>query len=468
MIKAHYILSLAILYSHFTYGQNIQSQWQELYQKSWQQVPYTVTQNELHQYPMTLLKSSAVYPNFTQVDWNDLRLIEHVSTICKFASSSKPIVQQAIEFELKVCNQQLLPVNWFLTNKPLHPAGGSFADRYLESHDDLSPDFLNELSKFTTLSNPMHPLHDKLKLLSESGSDALINGYRAWLEGDTLWLSNETGWKAVPASIWQPLADQKKLTLKGKSCTLVYSNLCISEKQPSSVSLQIIFLIVSLLSASFFARLSFLKHKQRREKRFILQLLTHELRTPITSLGLTVDMFRDSFDRLDEETQDTFWRLSADYQRLEQLTENSKTYLSVSGKEGLMRQHASIADWLAYYCEKNQVTYSLNQDKHLKLPYYWLAICLENLIINAKQHGMGEVMVKVTVSTNLYIEVSDHGEFPSRWRRLFKRKKHNTKNMGIGLEIVAHLIKIMNGRLTILRNPTRCIMELPYEHNSAD
>ena len=81
MIKAHYILSLAILYSHFTYGQNIQSQWQELYQKSWQQVPYTVTQNELHQYPMTLLKSSAVYPNFTQVDWNDLRLIEHVSTI---------------------------------------------------------------------------------------------------------------------------------------------------------------------------------------------------------------------------------------------------------------------------------------------------------------------------------------------------------------------------------------------------
>lgn len=468
MIWRHYILSLVSLFSHFAHGKNIQNQWQELYQKTWQKAAYTLTQNELNQYPTALLKSSAAYPNFEQVDWKDLRLINHVAAGCQFALSDKPDVQQAIEFELAMCNQKSLPVDWFYTNKQLHPAGGSFVDRYLKSHYTPNADLPTELLKLTTLSNPLHPLHNKLGLLSASGRDALVNGYRAWLEGETLWLASDTGWKAVPASIWQPLANQANLTLKGESCILGYSNLCISEGSPSTISLQMILLIVSLLSASFFARLSFLKHKQRRERRFILQLLTHELRTPITSLGLTVDMFRDNLDRLDESTQDTFWRLASDYQRLVQLTENSKTYLSASGEEGLLRQRASIADWLDYYCEKNQVAYSLNRDEQLHLPYYWLAICLENLIKNAKQHGVGEVRVKATVSTNLIIEVSDHGKFPSRWQRLFQLKRSNPNNMGIGLEIVAHLIKMMNGKITILHNPTRCILELPYEYNFAN
>jgi hypothetical protein len=40
--------------------------------------------------------------------------------------------------------------------------------------------------------------------------------------------------------------------------------------------------------------------------------------------------------------------------------------------------------------------------------------------------------------------------------------------MGIGLDIVKHLMKMANGKLIILRNPTRCILELPYEDHSAD
>lgn len=468
MVWRNYILILASLFSHFVHGQNIQNQWQDLYQKTWQKAGYTLTQNELSQYPTALLKSSAVYPNFEQVGWEDLRLINHVAISCQFALSDKPVVQQALEFELSICNQEILSVDWFNANKHHHPAGGSFADRYLESHYISNTDLPTELLKFTTLSNPLHPLHSQLVMLSVSGRDALLNGYRAWLEAETLWLAGETGWKAVPATIWQPLANQANLTLNGESCTLGYSNLCISEKSRSAISLQMILLIVTLLFACFLTRLALLKHKQRRERRFILQLLTHELRTPITSLGLTVDMFRHNFDNLDESSQDIFWRLVSDYQRLAQLTENSKTYLSASKKEGLMCQRASIAGWLDYHCEKNQVTYYLNQDEQLYLPYYWLAICLENLIKNAKQHGAGEVMVKATVSTNLSIEVSDHGKFPSRWQRLLQRKRSDSSNMGIGLEIVAHLIKIMNGKIIILHNPTRCILELPYEHNSAD
>ncbi len=59
------------------------------------------------------------------------------------------------------------------------------------------------------------------------------------------------------------------------------------------------------------ARSVYDRYQQRRERQFILQLLTHELRTPIASLGLTVEMLRNQFDSLDEGTQDVLWRLLA-------------------------------------------------------------------------------------------------------------------------------------------------------------
>ncbi|MEF1263024.1 DUF3404 domain-containing protein, partial [Vibrio harveyi] len=195
----------------------------------------------------------------------------------------------------------------------MHPAGGGYADRYLKKYNNIEPQSLMAIAPFTTISNPINPLHRKLGPLSPQGRDALLNGYRAWLEADTLWLGNESGLKAVSASVWQPLAQKANLSLQGENCAFTYSNLCIAERNTSTISWQIVLTLLGGICLAFIARLSFLKHKQRREKRFILQLLTHELRTPITSLGLTVDMFRHQFDDMDETLQDTFWRLVSDY-----------------------------------------------------------------------------------------------------------------------------------------------------------
>ncbi|CFW11397.1 his Kinase A domain protein [Vibrio cholerae HC-46B1] len=61
-----------------------------------------------------------------------------------------------------------------------------------------------------------------------------------------------------------------------------------------------------------------------------MQLLTHELRTPITSLGFTVESLRSQFDELSPKAQESLWRLMADHQRLAQLSETSSHYLSPS------------------------------------------------------------------------------------------------------------------------------------------
>ncbi|MGR5388996.1 DUF3404 domain-containing protein [Vibrio crassostreae] len=445
-------------------AQSLQDKWQTLYQLTWQSSPILISQQELAQYPKVLLHESSRYPNFNHFSWDDIATLASIQDHCRAIENNNPSLHDAIEFELTLCQQQALDSVWFAAHSKRHPAGGSFADRYLAVY----PDGSEQIRPFLSIANPQHPLYSKLKTLTAQGKEALLNGYRAWQQDDVLWLSGEQGWKAIPLDVWQPIAEQQELSLTGDTCTFRYSNMCLSE--PSNDNLIMKTLIFSLLLTllSGLGRVLYLRTKQRKERQFVLQLLTHELRTPIASLSLTVEMFRNRYDDFSDETQSAVWRLISDYQRLSQLTENSKVYLSSDQSEPLLKQNASLEEWLDHVCVKHNISYQCEaRELELNLPYYWLTICLDNLIKNAKQHGRGEVLVQVKLGDKLTIEVQDEGHFPSPIQRLMSSvtpsKTHKQDNMGIGLTIVEHLIKQADGRLIILRNPTRCILEIAYE-----
>ncbi|WP_139686033.1 ATP-binding protein [Vibrio tasmaniensis] len=450
-------------------AQSLQDKWQTLYQLSWQSSPIFVSQQELTQYPKALLQESSRYPDFNKFSWGDIAELASIQDHCQAIESTNPSLSDAIEFELALCREQTLDSIWFAAHSKRHPAGGSFADRYVARYPESS----EQIRPFLSISNPLHPLYSRLESLTNNGQEALLNGYRAWQQGDVLWLSGEQGWKAIPSKVWEPIADQQQVTLSGENCSFRYSNLCLSESNNDTIFMKIMIISLLVVLLSILGRSLYLKTKQRKERQFILQLLTHELRTPITSLGLTVEMFRNRYDDFSDETQNAVWRLISDYQRLSQLTENSKVYLSSDQSEPLLKQNASLEEWLDHVCEKHNVEYQCeSSDVELNLPYYWLTICLDNLIKNARQHGQGKVLVKVELTDKLTIEVQDEGHFPSPIQRLMSRitpsETHRQDNMGIGLTIVEHLIKQANGRLIILRNPTRCILEIAYEHPTAD
>ncbi|MBE8566691.1 ATP-binding protein [Vibrio sp. OPT20] len=450
-------------------AQSLQDKWQTLYQLSWQSSPILVSQQELAQYPKALLQESSRYPDFNQFSWEDIAALASIQDHCRAIENANPSLNDAIEFELAVCQEQPLDSIWFAAHSKRHPAGGSFADRYLAAY----PDVTEQIRPFLSLTNPQHPLYNKLENLSAQGREALLSGYRAWQQDDVLWLSGEQGWKAIPLNVWQPIAERQEVSLTGETCTFRYSNVCLSEPSNDNLIMKTLIFTLLLTLISGLGRVLYLRTKRRKERQFVLQLLTHELRTPITSLGLTVEMFRNRYDDFSDETQNAVWRLISDYQRLSQLTENSKVYLSADQSEPLLKQNASLEEWLDHVCEKHNIEYQCDSsDAELNLPYYWLTICLDNLIKNAKQHGIGEVLVKVELADKLRIEVQDEGHFPSFLQRFVSRAtpniNHRQDNMGIGLTIVEHLMKQANGRLIILRNPTRCILEIAYEHPTAD
>ncbi len=126
------------LLSCLAHGETLQNRWQDLYQNTWQNTPYALTQNELSRYPPALLKSSALYPDFKTFTWHDLRLLNAAATHCQSIKSDNAKLNRAIEFELALCRGKQLKPDWFSSNDVMHPAGGGYADRYLKNIITLS------------------------------------------------------------------------------------------------------------------------------------------------------------------------------------------------------------------------------------------------------------------------------------------------------------------------------------------
>lgn len=454
---------------------DLQSLWQQFYQQADQLAPQQkISQTEINHYPKLLLLSNSQYPDFSQLKWQEIQKLWQARQNCRVDQpyQANANLKDAIEFELALCQKRPLADSWFnkqLNNKALlHPSGGSFADRYLASLDQTTANsFLVQHQNQLTLANKAHPLHPLLSELEPKGVDALLSGYRAYLsKKNTLWLNNESGWKAIAVNQWQPLAQAMKLQIVNSptaSCSFRYSNLCLNITTPESQWSRWALALCSLIITYLVFRSLHQRRQDTKERQFILQLLTHELRTPITSLGLTVELFRDQFDNLNDHTQQAVWRLMADHQRLAQLTETSTGYLTTNSDVQFPRQRADITDWLDHCLGKYQLPYSINEEHELELPYYWLGICLDNLIKNAQQHGKGEITIDVQVDKVLRIQVSDRGHFPNFIQRWFNIVPPSSRqaNMGIGLTIVSRLMKKMGGRLICQRKPTRCILELP-------
>ncbi|MCX4028482.1 DUF3404 domain-containing protein [Endozoicomonas sp. SM1973] len=431
----------------------------------------TITQQRLNQYPVALLLPSALYPDLTRYSWQQIAGLHHLNKTCAEPKGIE-LPARAKEFELALCRQQLLPINWFKQGELNHPAGGSYAGRYLKSVAKFevtppSAEVKVKLSQLLVLGNSDHPLHDQLMPLGPEGLNSLLNLHQWYLHPDgSLWFYNENGISQYENNIWLAVAKNNAIDLVFKSntniCQLAPGNFCIQEKPTVSFIRIILEGGLVLLSIFLLTKLLLNRYLEAKERGFILQLLTHELRTPIASLAMTVEQFRDAFDELSPSLQDSFSRLTFDYQRLKQLTNTSQGYLSEGKKSFLDSQPILLSEWLEYLCAKYNIVYSLDQDNHCHLPVYWLGICLENLIRNSLEYGKPPIRLLVThMNKYLVITVQDAGDIPSTYLYKLIRSNHQLRGMGIGLRLVKRIIKQLGGKLKINKCPTRFTIEYP-------
>ncbi len=429
-------------------------------------------------YPTRLLTPESMLPQTSVYPLRDIQRLYSLAQSCTGKLPLSPLVTEPLVFTRAMCNGNKLSEKWFARSALIHPGGGTYASRYAAVHPDRS----EQLTQYMHIKErPLateNSLLGRLQRMNEETILALIAGSSMFLERNELWLRQNDSYLVYPANVWSKNVDEAGLqfTLRNESnsCFVQRGNLCWDVKDSSDIlRVTMVALVIAniLLVIGWSAYRWNTKRQEMRSRMLILQILTHELRTPIASLSLTVEGFRREFEKLPESVYDEFRRLCEDSRRLRQLAEASKDYLQSDSKPLATEWVPSVQEWLEYKVEEefsNDIDFIINNDIAAKLNVYWLGTCIDNLIRNAVKYGVAPVTLEVITSKQMItVKVIDQGHLTKKdWRQL--RKPFVSKSgLGLGLTIVESMVTRMGGKMSLIGPPTTFILEIPCETDTA-
>ncbi|WP_430794458.1 sensor histidine kinase VxrA [Vibrio cincinnatiensis] len=430
------------------------------------------------EYPTRLLIHETMLPQTSAYPLKDIQLLYRLAENCSGNLPLNPLVTEPLVFTRALCKGTQLPIRWFARSALIHPGGGTYAARYAEAY----PDMFTELEPFMHIQErpkaTEESLLGRLQHMDEETMSALISGSVMFSDGTLYWLRKGDKYHLFEESAWQQNAGKAGLSFtlasNDTTCFVQRGNLCWDIEDHSdllriSMVILVIANILLVIGWSIYRWNS--KRQDMKSRMLILQILTHELRTPIASLSLTVEGFRREFEHLPESVYDEFRRLCEDSRRLRQLAEASKDYLQSDNKPLATDWVPSVAEWLEYKVEEEfvePIEFIINQDIAAKLNVYWLGTCVDNLIRNAVKYGVTPVTLEVLTQPNsVIIKVTDQGTLTNKdWRHL--RKPFVSKSgLGLGLTIVESMVGRMGGSMTLIGPPTTFILEIPCETDIA-
>lgn len=408
--------------------------------------------------------------------------------------------------EFRCGRRKTLPRSFFLEAPFLHPSGKSFA--YLafklgkNNYDDRAwvmahlPFF--HVKELEDIRNRFGPLNGIFEILQSVGKDALsglLKGKGTILTNDYLFarlnypkIFNILEYRIYTRSSLNRFLKDSPFILQtfqaGKPCFYRDGPLCwdynvkhiFQLANTSTLSLFFGLIVIILVVV----RLLLVKIKAQRledeKRRLALRVLTHEFRTPITSLTLLLEKMGKKYDQFDEEMEEVYLRLSSEVHRLRRLTETSRNYLKAEQNDKLLNLNCeevpSINEFLHGVIEPFEEAHPgelvfepLANDKAFKADTYWLGICMKNILENAFTHGKAPVRVILKEEKNsILFEVIDDGkcEFESLGIMTQEFIKGNkSSGTGLGMNIVKKVCREMGIELSLKLNPTTFSLKIP-------
>lgn len=246
-------------------------------------------------------------------------------------------------------------------------------------------------------------------------------------------------------------------------------------KHVSLRTLIAVFILVTVIVILIWVLFLYLKKNsiEDEQRKLALQILGHELRTPIASMLLQIEQLTEKVDRFDEKTQDVVWGISINTQRLRRLVEMTQNYLLLQNKKKNVLIKPNIIDSLNNFfeeaCEEFPGTefIPLDTDIAFNTDVHWLGICVKNILGNAHSHGKKPVKLtlKFYEESKKWLEVivQDSGEceyatLEQMCQEFVKGKQ--SQGTGLGLNIVIKVLKAIGGELEYKPNPTTFILRL--------
>lgn len=262
-----------------------------------------------------------------------------------------------------------------------------------------------------------------------------------------------------------------------RTCYYQENNLCWSQAKFKLRDLlsrtSLLLFLVAILIVFFMVNILYNKIKKQKQeeerKKHALRVLTHELRTPISSLLLNVEGLNKCENNLSADLQDRLLRVESDVYRLKHLANKSSAYLQADSSEIMKFNQVEnqsinelIEEIVSEY-ETTNIVVSCSEDFAVLLDPYWFKLCVSNLIDNAIRYGKAPITITIEKNGDkfkTYIQDEGNCEVKSL-KSLIRGEGKASQGLGLGLQIVKKTLKEMDGSLDFSSCPSTFIMELP-------
>ncbi len=222
------------------------------------------------------------------------------------------------------------------------------------------------------------------------------------------------------------------------------------------------FVLLTALSSSLFF-LYLRDQKKTKGLQTFFATMTHELKTPLASVRLQVEVLKDLLKKKpDPMVQDLAQRLIEDTQKLETQMDKILQLSSIERGGELNPVEIELGDFLnrthSYWGHALELkTNGLEKVKRIYAYEFALELIFRNLFENSRIHAKAREL-QITISEDpslIYIDYLDGGSFsgdPTKLGDLFY-KYNSSKGSGIGLYLIEKLCRKMNAKFSICHSP---------------
>jgi signal transduction histidine kinase len=442
-----------------------------------------------------LLLSEMALPRTHLYRYSDIEALKRLADHCQSFPSPPPELRKAVQYHQGVCDGVVLPEDSFFDSGPtMHPAGISFALMALQKNDQLSNAVwvknrekqfhIRELSKIPTTVQLSEPFQS-LRFLDESAIKSLEYGFVTILDHKKVLIQDLAKSQQMEFMIFERRDWDRYFSLRGtrpvnfsntSHCGMTRYDLCL-EQSPLIGYLTWLCTIFSgltllLMTARWYEMRRMIGIRAAEElqnRKTMISILSHELRTPVASIGLNIEVLRREFSRFSDDMQDAVLRLFADANRLQRIIRGSEDFLRASTSQDTSatpKTSVSLGTILDQMRDHYQFSLRRTDGREFTVSgtREWVEICIRNILENASRHGKGEVKVSVTEeSGSVVVEISDSGEWVDKGADALKpfQRSEMSQGMGLGLYVTRELMRQMDGDLIIQTNPTRVRLQWP-------
>ena len=213
--------------------------------------------------------------------------------------------------------------------------------------------------------------------------------------------------------------------------------------------------------------------KNTRIKTDFINNMTHELKTPIATIGLACEALSDKNIKLDNSSQNKFLKtIKSENERLGKLVENVlESSVSTKASPELKLEVFNIEDVIKRAIKSIQISYNtrngkiktdfLAQNKIIEADKLHITNVIHNLLDNSLKYSSKSPLVTIStrdVIGGIIIRIKDNGIGIAKdnHKRVFEKlfrvptgDLHNVKGFGLGLSYVKSIIDLHKGKIIV-------------------